>query len=101
VTLHRLLQKLQVCPALPAFCGKSLEHFAFAIHGAPGVMRLPVDPDEDLVQVLSALGKETLIKATILDLRGEYWTEPVSPGTHSFVADNDAALEMKIFDLPQ
>jgi hypothetical protein len=42
-----------------------------------------------------------MMNAPLPDLRGEHRTESVPPETHSFVADIDAALEKKIFDLPQ
>jgi hypothetical protein len=42
-----------------------------------------------------------MMYAPIPDLRGEHGTESVPPEPHSFVANIDAALEKKIFDLPQ
>jgi hypothetical protein len=51
--------------------------------------------------VPSPLGIASLIQVPLPDLRGEHRTEPVPPEAHSFVADIDAALEKKIFDLPQ
>jgi hypothetical protein len=42
-----------------------------------------------------------MIYAPLPNLRGAHGTEPVPPEPHSFVANIDAALENKIFDLPQ
>jgi hypothetical protein len=64
-------------------------------------MRLPVDPDENLVQVPSPLGIASLIKAPFFDLRCEHRTKPVPPGANRFMADIDAAFVEQIFDLPQ
>ena len=35
------------------------------------------------------------------DLRGKHWTKAVPPGPHGLMADVDAALTQKIFDLSQ
>ena len=35
------------------------------------------------------------------DLRGKHWTKAVSPVPHGLMADVDAALTQKIFDLSQ
>lgn len=40
-------------PCDPAFRGKNLKHFALVVHGAPEVMRLPVDAHEHFVQMLA------------------------------------------------
>jgi hypothetical protein len=42
-----------------------------------------------------------MMYAPLPDLRGEHGTEPVPLEPHSFVANIDATLEKKIFDLPQ
>ena len=71
------------------------------IHGAPEVMRLPVDPDEHFIQVPAPVRIRPVMNAPFPDLRGEYRAEPVPPKTHRLVADVDATLEQQIFNLPQ
>jgi hypothetical protein len=72
------------------------------IHGAPQAVGLPIDPDEHVIQMLSPLGMTSmLLNAPLPDLRGEHWTKPVPPEPNRLVADIDATLEQKIFDLSQ
>ncbi len=52
VTLHRAPKKRKRSSTIPALRSKDLKHLAFVIDGTPQVMRLAVDPDEHLVQVL-------------------------------------------------
>ena len=51
VALHRTLQKLQRCLAIPPFRGKNFQHLPFVINGTPEVMCLAVDADENLVKM--------------------------------------------------
>ncbi len=102
MALHRSFEKLQRCPAIPALGGESFECLAFVIHGAPQVMRFTVDPDEHFVQVPTPSGiRLMLVDTSLPDIRGEHWTKPVPPEPHGFVANIDATLEQKIFDLAQ
>ena len=102
MTLHCALQELQRSPAIPPLRRENLQHIAFVIHGAPQVVRLAADPDENFIQMPSPLVMTSmLLNAPLPDLRGEHWTKPVPPEPHRFVADIDTPLKQEIFDLPQ
>jgi len=69
------------------------------IHGAPEIVCLAVDPDEDPVQMPTRIRK--MMHVALPNLGGEHWTKPVPPAPHRFVADVDAALETDVLDLSQ
>ncbi len=79
VALQRALQKLQRSSAIPALRGENLEHFAFVIDGAPQIVRLAIDPDENLVEVPSPPGIRSTMNASSPYLRSEHRTKPVPP----------------------
>jgi hypothetical protein len=54
---HLPLEKLRCRFAISALRSKDLQHIAFVIYGAPQIMRLAIDPDEHLFQVLAPLRK--------------------------------------------
>jgi len=101
LALHRPLQELKGGLAIPPLRGEHLEHLTFVINGAPQVVHLAVDPDEDLVQMPAPARIRSMIDPALSDFRGEHRTEPVPPKPHRFVADIDPALEQQIFYLPQ
>jgi len=71
------------------------------INGTPEIMRLAIDPDENLVQVPAPVRIPTVMNASFPDLHGEHRTETVPPETHSLVADIDATLKQQVLDLAQ
>ena len=87
--------------AIPALRGENLEHFAFVIDGAPQIVRLAIDPDENLVEVPSPPGIRSTMNASSPYLRSEHRTKPVPPVSNSLVANIDTAFEQQVFDLPQ
>jgi hypothetical protein len=95
------LQKLQGSLAIPPFCGKNFEHFTFVINGTPEIMCLTVDAHKHFVQVPALAGIRMVLDTVLPNFRGEHRGKPVPPETHRLVANIDAALEKKIFDLPQ
>ncbi len=72
------------------------------INGAPEVVDLSVDPDEDLVQVPLQLRSTAMSgRSLFLDLGCEHETEPVPPGRYGLMADVDPAFVQQIASLPQ
>ncbi len=71
------------------------------INRTPEEMRLTIDPDEYLVHVPAPLRITAMMNTSFPDLSSEFRTEPVPPIPNRLVADIDAALEEKIFDLPK
>ena len=71
------------------------------IYRSPEIMRLSIDPDEDLVQVPTPVRIRLLVKASLPDLVGEHRTEAIPPEPYRLVANVDAALEQNILDLSQ
>ena len=102
VALHRALERGERRLAIAAFYGKDLQHLALMIDSAPEIVRLAVNPHEDLVQVPTPLwhGAEVFCPPAS-DLGVESWAEAVPPKPHGLVADIDLSLKQKIFDLTQ
>jgi len=70
------------------------------IHGAPEVVHLAVDLHENLVQVPLPVRKGSHPTDPVsADLCCKHRAKSVPPITHSFVADLDAALVQKIFNI--
>ena len=62
-------------------------------------MGLPVDPDTHLIKMPAPQRIESMMNTAFPDLRGKQWTKAVPPVPHGLMADVDAALTQKIFDL--
>ena len=102
MTLHHTFQKLECGVTISPLSGKDLKHLALVIHGAPQVVRLPIDPDKRFIEVPSPLRMISMLLSALLpDLRGEHWTKPVPPEPHGFMANIDITLEQNTFYLPQ
>ncbi len=71
------------------------------INRTPQGVRLAIDPDENLVEVPSPLGKALMMDPSFPYLSGKDGTEPFPQEPHGFMADIDAALEQNIFHLPK
>ena len=72
------------------------------IDGAPEVVTLAVDPDENLVEMPAPVSEGShRLDALATDLAGKHGAEPVPPEPHSFMADVDAALGQKVLDLSE
>ena len=99
--LHRALQKLQRCPAIPPSRGKDLKHLTFVVDSAPWIMSLVVDADKHLIKVPAPVRPVESVYAPLPDLTGKHRAEPVPPETHRLVRDVDAAFEQNVFDLAQ
>ena len=92
VTLHRTLQKRKRSLAISPFRRENFKHLAFVINRTPQVMRLTVDPHENLVQVPATVRIAFMLNAAFPDLRREHWTEPVPPEPNCLMADIDSSL---------
>ena len=66
MALHRAFYKLERGLAIPPLAGKDLKHLAFVIHGAPQVVRLPIDPDEHFIQMPPPLRMTSMLLNTPL-----------------------------------
>ena len=64
-------------------------------------MPLTVDPDIHLIGVPAPIRPVTSVYASLPDLSGEHWAEPVPPVANRLVTDIDAAFEQNVFDLAQ
>ena len=62
-------------------------------------MGLPVDPDKHLIKMPAPQRIESMMNTAFPNLRGTQWTKAVPPVPHGLMADVDAALTQKIFDL--
>lgn len=71
------------------------------VDGALEVISFAVNPDKYFVHVPAPLRKRLMMDASVPDLPGEHWTEPVPPEPHGLMTVIDATLEQQIFDLPQ
>ena len=70
------------------------------IDGAPEIVDLSVDSNENLVQAPLPLRSTAMSgRSLLLDLGCEHGAEPVPPGTYGFMADVDPAFVQQILDL--
>lgn len=79
----------------------SLQHLTFVINGAPEVVKLSVDFDEDLVEVPGPVRKFLTGYPPLADLRREHRPEAVPPKSNGLVRDIDAAFVEQVLDIPQ
>ena len=93
IPLHRALQKLKRCLAIPPFRHENFQYFTFVINRPPEVMRLAVDTNENLVQMPAPVGIGLALNPSFSDLRREYRAEPIPPEPYRLVADINATLE--------
>jgi hypothetical protein len=91
----------QSCLAIPPFRRKYFVHLTFVIDRSPQIMRLAVDPNENLVQVPAPVRIRMMMNPSLADRSSEHRAEPVPPETHRLVAHVDAAFEQQILDLAQ
>ena len=69
------------------------------IHSPPEVVHLAVDFHENLVEMPPLTTRPHPLDTAISDLGGEHRTKPVPPEPNRLVADVNAALVQKIFDV--
>lgn len=72
------------------------------IDGAPEIMLLAIDFDEDLIEMPSPL--RTLahtLRSLLSNFRRKHRIKPVPPVSNTFMADIDPALMKQIFNVSQ
>lgn len=78
-------------------CCQSNANQSSASLGAP----FPIQPEARAIRRgLPLRDLAHMVGPTNADLAGEHRTEPVDPAPHALVADIDAALVQKVFDIP-
>ena len=92
---EKLSHEFQCRPLVPALLNQDVEHFAFAIHGAPQVHLLAADIHENLVDVPMIKDCRT----AFADAAGVSLSEFQHPQTNRLVSDVDSSLREKILDI--
>lgn len=102
VSFHRPLQECHCRLPIAFSCHEHLQDFAFVIDGAPEIVQITIDANEDLIKVPSPLWVRTQGSRPLLtDQTGEAWAEPVPPDPDGLMAHVNAALMQQILDLSQ
>jgi hypothetical protein len=76
---------------------QDVDHVAVLIHGTPEILLLPVDSNEDFVQVPN-ISEAAL---TPLQFSGIARTELLAPESYRFIRHDDSALGEKVLDIPE
>jgi hypothetical protein len=92
-------------PSKESFCGapitarlnQDVYHIAILIHGTPQILLLPVDSNEDFVQVPN-IAQAAL---TPFQFSGVVGTELLTPDSNGFIRDDNPALGQKILNIPE
>lgn len=102
MTTERFPKEFQCRPAIPRFRHEAFQNVALVIDGSPEVVRLSVDPHEYFVEMPSPLpsGAHPL-DASAPHLGGKQRAEAAPPEPYRLVADVDAPLVEKVFDIAQ
>jgi hypothetical protein len=99
---HRSLQEFKGCSAVSGLRDDAFQHFALVIDSPPKVVCHAVDLHVDLVQMpLPLTARAHRLDTLAADLGGKHRTEPVPPVSHRLVANFDATLVQKIFDISE
>ena len=93
---EELSHESQCCPLVSALLNQDVEHFAFAIHGAPQVHLPATNIHENLVDVPMIKDCRT----AFADPAGVGLPEFQHPQTDRLIADVDSSLREKILDIP-
>ena len=102
IPLHRFPEEFQGCSLVPGLCDISLQNLTLMIDGAPKIVGLAPDFDEDLIQMPAPLPYLAHgFGSPLADRPGEVGTEPIDPEAHTFVANIDPALVKQVLDIPQ
>ena len=100
VSFHRFLQERKCSLLIPGFCHVAFQHLTFVVDGAPQVMLYAVDLHEDLIEMplpLRMLPHKA--RAFRPDLAGEDWTKKIDSEPYVLMANIDAALMKKVFNV--
>jgi hypothetical protein len=100
--LHRFSHEFQCGSLVARFCDIRFQDFSFVIHSAPEIVTFTPNFDEDFIKV--PLPLRTLphgFRTTFPDLVSEVSPETIDPVPDCFVANVDAGLVKKVFDVTQ
>jgi hypothetical protein len=101
VSLHRSAQESHHRPAIPALGDIDLEHFILVIDRAPGVIRLTVYLQENLVQVARPFRGIIVDSSLRTKLCREHRAKAIPQEPHRLMRDNDPALMKQVLDATQ
>jgi hypothetical protein len=101
VQLEHFLQELQRSFLVACLRHETLKHLAFVIDGAPEIVPLTVDLHENLVEVPPPEARPHPRNPAFADLGCKQRTKSVLPEPDGLIADVDAPLVKKVFDVPQ
>ena len=102
ISLHRFLQEFQCGRLITLLRDIGFQNFTFVVDSAPKIVALTPDLHEDLVQVPPPLRTSShRLWPALADFVGEVNPEPIHPEPDAFVANVDAALVEKVFDIPK
>lgn len=80
----------------------SFQNLTFVFHGAPEVVSFSIHLHENLIHVpLPFRECAQSLDAFSSGLQGEHRAKPIPPAAHGFLADIDATLVQKVFDIPK
>nr|WP_288900255.1 hypothetical protein [uncultured Sneathiella sp.] len=101
ILFHKFLEENHCCLAVAALGNKGFQHFALVVDGTPQVMSFSIYLHENFVQMPSPFGVITgrRMKSFLPYFTCEQRTEPVPTIAHSLVANVDAALIKKVFNI--
>ena len=97
LTLQELSEESPRRPPVPTGLDEKVNQVTVLVHGAPQILALTVDRDEDFVQQ-PRISESTL---TSLQPPGVIGAELPAPLPNSFVRHDDAAFGQQILDIPE
>src|SRR5215472_12028411 len=83
------------CTLIAARLQQNIDHITILIHGTPKILLLPVDSDEEFVQIPGI----TEASLFLLKTSGIIGSEFPAPLPNGFVRDDDSAFGQKIFHI--
>ena len=97
LTLQEFPKESPCCAPVPAGLDEEVDQVTILIHGAPQILVLTVDRDEDFVQ------EPRIAKATLLALQppGLVGAELPAPLPNGFVRHENAPFGQQILDVPE
>ncbi len=88
LALEQLPKESRGCPCITPFLHENIDDVTVLVDGAPKVVELAPNLDEDFVQVPDV----TLLPAPPLEFSGIFWPELHAPLANRFIADLDASF---------
>jgi hypothetical protein len=97
LTLQQLAKEAFRSLPITARLDENIDHVTILVNGAPEILTLASDCDEDLVQV----PRVTQLTLTPLQRASVFRAELETPKSDRFVGNRDAALGEKVFHIPK